>query len=402
MFSALLHIKNYKLFVVNMMLLGMGISITVPYLILFATNDLGMTSTQYGLLLALAAISQFIMNTIVARFSDTHNINRKVIIITALLMGAVSFSIYFYIHEVWIFIVMYAVFQGFFAPAMPQMYASARESINVSTSRDRAKFANAVLRSMFSFGFLFGPLIGALLLGVNGYAGLFTGTVTIILFTLMLQVFFFKDIKTKQTTTDVNHIEAKAPNMLHNKALFVPFLAFILLHIGQWMYTLNMPLFVTKYLNEAEGYVGGLASLCAGLEVPFMVVLGILSAKFTTRVLLMLGGLFGGLFYFSIGVFESLVMMFVGQVFLAVFLAILLGLGISYFQDILPDFPGYASTLFANAMVIGQLCGNLLGGIMSHWVGLGNVFFVSATAIFLGMILIYFTKDQKFTEESME
>ncbi|ANK38061.1 MULTISPECIES: sugar efflux transporter [Staphylococcus] len=402
MFSALLHIKNYKLFVVNMMLLGMGISITVPYLVLFATNDLGMTSTQYGLLLALAAISQFIMNTIVARFSDTHNINRKVIIITALLMGAVSFSIYFYIHEVWIFIVMYAVFQGFFAPAMPQMYASARESINVSASRDRAKFANAVLRSMFSFGFLFGPLIGALLLGVNGYAGLFTGTVTIILFTLMLQVFFFKDIKTKQTTTDVNHIEAKAPNMLHDKALFVPFLAFILLHIGQWMYTLNMPLFVTKYLNEAEGYVGGLASLCAGLEVPFMVVLGILSAKLTTRVLLMLGGLFGGLFYFSIGVFENLVMMFVGQVFLAIFLAILLGLGISYFQDILPDFPGYASTLFANAMVIGQLCGNLLGGIMSHWVGLGNVFFVSATAIFLGMILIYFTKDQKFTEESME
>ncbi|MCE5047857.1 sugar efflux transporter [Staphylococcus equorum] len=402
MFSALLHIKNYKLFVVNMMLLGMGISITVPYLVLFATNDLGMTSTQYGLLLALAAISQFIMNTIVARFSDTHNINRKVIIITALLMGAVSFSIYFYIHEVWIFIVMYAVFQGFFAPAMPQMYASARESINVSASRDRAKFANAVLRSMFSFGFLFGPLIGALLLGVNGYAGLFTGTVTIILFTLMLQVFFFKDIKTKQTTTDVNHIEAKAPNMLHDKALFVPFSAFILLHIGQWMYTLNMPLFVTKYLNEAEGYVGGLASLCAGLEVPFMVVLGILSAKLTTRVLLMLGGLFGGLFYFSIGVFENLVMMFVGQVFLAIFLAILLGLGISYFQDILPDFPGYASTLFANAMVIGQLCGNLLGGIMSHWVGLGNVFFVSATAIFLGMILIYFTKDQKFTEESME
>lgn len=67
-------------------------------------------------------------------------------------------------------------------------------------------------------------------------------------------------------------------------------------------------------------------------------------------------------------------MMLAGQVFLAIFLAILLGLGISYFQDILPDFPGYASTLFANAMVIGQLCGNLLGGVMSHWVGLENVF----------------------------
>ena len=51
-------------------------------------------------------------------------------------------------------------FQGLFAPAMPQLYASARESINVSSSRNNAKFANTVLRSMFSFGFLFGPLIG--------------------------------------------------------------------------------------------------------------------------------------------------------------------------------------------------------------------------------------------------
>ena len=77
-----------------MMMLGMGIAITVPYLVLFATNDLGMTSTQYGLLLALAAISQFTMNTIVARFSDTHSINRKTIIITALLWGSQLFNLF--------------------------------------------------------------------------------------------------------------------------------------------------------------------------------------------------------------------------------------------------------------------------------------------------------------------
>ena len=46
-----------------------------------------MTTTQYGLLLALAAISQFIVNSIIARFSDTHHLNRKILIITALFMG---------------------------------------------------------------------------------------------------------------------------------------------------------------------------------------------------------------------------------------------------------------------------------------------------------------------------
>ena len=104
---------------------------------------------------------------------------------------------------------------------------------------------------------------------------------------------------------------------------------------------MNMPLFVTEYLKEREGYVGTLASLCAGLEVPFMVILGILASKLSTRTLI-LGAISGGLFYFSIGIFENIYMMMIGQVFLAFYLAILLGLGISYFQDILPDFPGYA------------------------------------------------------------
>ena len=84
--------------------------------------------------------------------------------------------------------------------------------------------------------------------------------------------------------------------MLKDKTLFIPFIAFILLHIGQWMYTMNMPLFVTDYLKEQEGYVGTLASLCAGL--------GMLSAKLATRTLLIIGAISGGAFYFSIGVLK--------------------------------------------------------------------------------------------------
>lgn len=190
MFRELLTIKNYKLFIVNMMLIGMGIAITVPFFVLFATNQLGMTTNQFGLLLALAAITQFTMNSIVARFSDTHAINRKVIIIVGLFMGAISFTLPFFVHSVVLFIILYAIFQGLFAPAMPQLYASARESINQSTSSSRAVFANSVLRSMFSFGFLFGPLVGNILNQSWGYSGLFGGTVAIILTTLLLQVFF--------------------------------------------------------------------------------------------------------------------------------------------------------------------------------------------------------------------
>ncbi|UEX89813.1 sugar efflux transporter [Staphylococcus ratti] len=392
MFRELLHIKNYKLFVVNMMLIGMGIAVTVPFFVLFATNKLGMTTNQFGLLLALAAICQFSINTVVARFSDTHPINRKVIIIIALFMGALSFALPFFIENITLFIILYAIFQGLFAPAMPQLYASARESINQSTSSSRAVFANSVLRSMFSFGFLFGPLVGNVLNQSWGYDGLFGGTVAIILLTLLLQIFFFKETKEHQPLRGTQMTEDNAPSMLKHTYLIIPFLAFILLHIGQWMYTLNMPLFVTQYLKEDEKYVGHLASLCAGLEVPFMIILGMVASKIETKTLLAFAAICGCLFFGSIGIFESVKMMLVGQLFLAAFLAVLLGIGISYFQDILPQFPGYASTLFANAMVVGQLMGNLLGGAMSQWVGLGNVFYVSAASLAIGFILIILTQ----------
>ncbi|EIE3746571.1 sugar efflux transporter [Staphylococcus pseudintermedius] len=401
MFRELLTIKNYKLFIVNMMLIGMGIAITVPFFVLFATNQLGMTTNQFGLLLALAAISQFTMNSIVARFSDTHAINRKVIIIVGLFMGAISFTLPFFVHSVVLFIILYAIFQGLFAPAMPQLFASARESINQSTSSSRAVFANSVLRSMFSFGFLFGPLVGNILNQSWGYSGLFGGTVAIILTTLLLQVFFFKDIKAKKPVRDSIMTEQDAPSMLKHRYLIVPFIAFVLLHIGQWMYTLNMPLFVTQYLHEEEKYVGHLASLCAGLEVPFMIILGMVASKVETRTLLAIAAVCGSLFFGSIGIFESIHMMLVGQVLLAAFLAVLLGIGISYFQDVLPQYPGYASTLFANAMVIGQLLGNLLGGAMSQWVGLGNVFYVSALSLACGFVLILFTKKSRKTVQTV-
>lgn len=398
MFKNLFTIKNYKLFLVNMTLLGMALAITVPFFVLYATQELGMTRGMYGLMMALFALAGFLVNTIVARFSDRQGFKRKYMIMFSILMSSLAFSTYFFVHQPVLFICVYVFIGGMGAPAMPQMYASARESINASASSKNAVFANTVLRSMFSFGFLFGPLVGTVLLKHFGFAGVFGGTVFIYWIVLLSFLFFYHEVQTEKKVYDSQRVEPVAPNLLKDMYLLVPFLAFVFLHVGQWMYTLNMPLFVTEFIKEDEANVGYLASLCAGLEVPFMIILGVLASKMQTRTLLMLGAITGGSYYFSIGVFDSVVAMLIGQIGLAFFLAILLGLGISYFQDILPDFPGYASTLFSNAMIAGQLIGNLLGGVMSDIVGLGNVFFVSAAFIGVAFILLIFTKPVKMED----
>lgn len=396
MIRDLFQIQNYKLFLFNMTLLGMAVSLTAPFLVIFMTETHGMPASTYGVFMALVAVGSFFMNTVIGRKSDALTFDRKYLIIAALIMMIIAFSSFLIIGNVWMLAPAYILFASLGAPAMPQLYASARESINAYRS-SIAVMANTVLRSMFSFGFLFGPLIGSVLLGIYGFRGLFTGTVIVFTVVLALSFLIRPAAKKKVPETDFeikNYEEPKAPNLMKNMTLLLPFVAFTMLHVGQWMYLLNMPLYVTNYLGEPESAVGILASLCAGLEVPLMITIGYIAGRISSKSLLIVAGFLGSMYFLSIGIFNDFTAMVIGQLPLALFLAVLLGLGISYFQDLLPQFPGYASTLFANAMIVGQLLGNLLGGLVGDFVGVENSFFISGAFLFVAFILFFFTKSE--------
>lgn len=395
MIKDLFQIQNYKLFLMNMTMLGMAVAITAPFLVIFMTEHHGMSSSAYGIFMASAAVGSFIVNTIIGRFSDRLTFDRKYLIIAALLMQICAFLSFLIIPNTWILIIAYILFFSLGAPAMPQLYASARESINQYRS-SIAVMANTILRSMFSFGFLFGPLVGSILLARYDFTGLFFGTVIMFLVVFMSS-FLIKNSAAPAESTAIeitSYEEVESPNIMKSLTLFVPFIAFIFLHVGQWMYLLNMPLFVTGYLGEADSAVGILASLCAGLEVPLMILMGYVASRVSSKTLLIIAGFIGSMYFLSIGIFESYTMMLIGQLPLALFLAILLGLGISHFQDLLPQFPGYASTLFANAMIVGQLLGNLLGGFANDLLGVENSFYISAAFLFTAFILFFFTKKE--------
>ncbi|QYA48698.1 MFS transporter [Nosocomiicoccus ampullae] len=395
MLKKLFKIQNYKLFLVNMILYGMAVAITTPFLVLYMTDNHGLTVTQFGIFMAAGAIGSFVVNTIVGRFSDQLSFDRKYLLLIAIVMEIITFSLFLVLNHTVILVIGYIIFFSLGAPGLPQLYASARESVNKNNSNDtRLKiFANTVLRSMFSFGFLFGPLIGSILIARYDFTGLFVGTVVIFMVVFVVTL-FIKPTKVDREVSISQIDEKSAPSLISAPVLILPFVAIILLYVGQWGYLLNMPLYVTEVLGEDRGKVGVLASLCAGLEVPFMIGIGWIASKFETKHLLMFAGVLGGLFFMSIGLFQSFTVILVGQVVLAFFLAILLGLGISYFQDLLPDFPGYASTLFANGMVIGQLLGNLLGGLISDMFSVNTAFLFSSGLMFTSVLLFAFTKSQ--------
>src|SRR5699024_11319776 len=86
MIRDLFQIQNYKLFLFNMTLLGMAVSLTAPFLVIFMTETHGMPTSTYGIFMVFVAVGSFCMNTIIGRMSDNLKFELKYMILGALVM----------------------------------------------------------------------------------------------------------------------------------------------------------------------------------------------------------------------------------------------------------------------------------------------------------------------------
>ncbi|EKQ58101.1 MULTISPECIES: hypothetical protein [unclassified Clostridium] len=61
----LFEIKGYGLLVLCMLLVGIGISITTPYLSLYCTEDFGMSAGAFGIFMAVSSLSGVFVNSLI-------------------------------------------------------------------------------------------------------------------------------------------------------------------------------------------------------------------------------------------------------------------------------------------------------------------------------------------------
>jgi len=389
----LFSIPSYPIFMICMMLQGMAISISSPFLAVYFTTKLGVSAGTFGIFTAVTLISGVWFSSRIAKRSDS-GLSRKRLMVVALLFNTIAFAGYLFIHEFYLLLVYMTLFTAIGAPAMPQLFASAREAVNASPSADHA-LANSSLRSMFSLGFIVGPLIGSILIHYSGFQGIFMST-ALILFCNALLVLFF--VKSPAVSTPAR-IKTDTPFRLHqNSRVMIPFLVLTLLYAGHWINNLNISLFIINTLGGSTRNVASVSSICALLEIPFMLVLGGLAAKYSARLLMFWGIAAGGVYYVLVLAATGLWQLLAGQVLLAFFVAVISAIGISYIQDLLPDMPGYASTLYTNSTTIGRLAGSLAGGAAAQWVGYRHAFWGCLLLIVVSLGLLALPRRQTAKE----
>lgn len=392
----LFKIKHFGLFIVLMLLTGTSVSITMPYLSLYGTSVIGMSTGAFGVFMAISSLTGVITNTMIANYSDS-GMDRKWLILAAMLSSACGYTSYVIFDSFLGLLLSVSFFNGIGAAAMPQMFAYAHESATESQSDDKT-FAKSTLRSLFSLGFLIGPLIGTLLLAAFGYNGLFLGTTGIfILLSSLVYIFLPRRKFTSRPKLKSQKVRLFSPE---TKRLSLPFIAFILLFSVIAVNSINSPLLMIHELNGTHADVGLMVGLCAGLEIPIMLLFGALNKKISNHTILMMSCVLGILYFSVLGLATAPWQLIASQIFLAIFVAIVLGNGLSYFSDFLPYAPGIAATVYANASTIGRLGGSLMGGFGADLAGFRYVNWMCVSVVLISFFVLLIRSPKSITYTS--
>lgn len=154
-------VKNKNVLIVALIALVnmLGYGIIIPLLYSYS-KKFGLSDFQNGLLFALYSVCQFISTPIIGRLSDKYG--RKPMLLVSIIGTAASFFIMAFAPNAF-FLFLSRIIDGLTAGNIPVVFAV----ISDSTKPEERAEAFGVISSAFNFGFIFGPAIAALTIGIN-------------------------------------------------------------------------------------------------------------------------------------------------------------------------------------------------------------------------------------------
>lgn len=335
---------------------------------LFLHDVIRASPAQTSLFLFLGALSAVLVGNAVGRVSDRPGARRRILVGGAL-AGIAGFAAYAVVRNYWLLLVIALTLVAAAGSLMPQIFAFGREILDHGHPA-RAMMGMNWLRMMLSLAWAAGaPLAGALL-GLIDYTGLFVATAVAHLVILGLVTTLRRP--GAATAAAGTTAPAAAPAMPTGaepgKGMLIgSAAAFVALQCVTSLTVTTMPLFVSVDLHSSVGSAGLVLGLCAALEIPLMMIFGKFASRWPLRRLLLLGCGFGIAYCLAVSVSDEVWQVAMAQVLHACYVCAIGGLGISYFQQLLPSALGRATTLFTNAgRVSGMLAGLIFGVVEAH------------------------------------
>lgn len=377
-------LPNFFILMFIGLLVGICGSFFGPYLSLFIVEELQLTSMHLGIYMAVSTVFGVGVSMWLGRLSD-FRLSRKHILMMTTMAGVIGFLCYVWLRNYFVLLFVQSFFIGIAQSDSPQVFSYAREMVKRSNVPDREiPFALNVLRTFFSFAWTFGPALAGFVLWLLHFEGLFLSlSVLYFINFLLVLVFLQTHYERSEPKQPVNLFAfMRQPHIIANAA------AFLLFQAGIAMALINLPLYIVEELGGAENQVGLVFGIPPLFEIPFMIWFGLLAARFKTLHLIRVGAFFSMVYYLLLFWAEAVWHLYPVQILHAVHISIFMGVGISYFQEFIPDEPGTATTFHANANRMGAMFGFLAFGFTADRWGYEAVFLLCAICMAVSFYLL--------------
>lgn len=377
----------YAAFMIVAFMMGIAGALQAPTLSLFLSREVGAEPFWVGLFYTVNAIAGILVSLWLAKRSDSQGDRRKLIMFCCVM--AVGNALLFAFNRHYLTLITCGVLLASLAnTAMPQLFALAREYAD-SSAREVVMFSS-VMRAQLSLAWVIGPPLAFMLALNYGFTAMFSIAAGIFIISLALIALILPSVARVEQPADVAVTQISGWRDGNVRKLFV---ASTLMWTCNTMYIIDMPLWISGDLGLPDRLAGILMGTAAGLEIPAMILAGYYVKRIGKRRMMTLAVAAGVLFYIGLIFFHTEHALLLLQLFNAVFIGIVAGIGMLWFQDLMPGRAGAATTLFTNSISTGVILAGVIQGALAQSYGHGMVYWAIAGISLLTLGLTVRVKD---------
>ncbi|EFM7952361.1 sugar efflux transporter SetB [Escherichia coli] len=372
-------------FLIVAFLTGIAGALQTPTLSIFLTDEVHARPAMVGFFFTGSAVIGILVSQFLAGRSDKRG-DRKSLIVFCCLLGVLACTLFAWNRNYFVLLFVGVFLSSFGSTANPQMFALAREHAD-KTGREAVMFSS-FLRAQVSLAWVIGPpLAYALAMGFSFTVMYLSAAVAFIVCGVM--VWLFLPSMQKELPLATGTIEAPRRNRRDTLLLFV---ICTLMWGSNSLYIINMPLFIINELHLPEK-LAGVMGTAAGLEIPTMLIAGYFAKRLGKRFLMRVAAVGGVCFYAGMQMAHSPVILLGLQLLNAIFIGILGGIGMLYFQDLMPGQAGSATTLYTNTSRVGWIIAGSVAGIVAEIWNYHAVFWFAMVMIIATLFCLLRIKD---------
>ncbi len=382
----------YAAFLMVAFMMGVAGALQAPTLSLFLSREVGAQPFWVGIFYTVNAVAGILVSLWLAKRSDSQGDRRKLILFCCAM--AIGNALLFAFNRHYLTLLTCGVLLAALAnTAMPQLFALAREYAD-SSAREVVMFSS-VMRAQLSLAWVIGPPLAFMLALNYGFTAMFSIAAAIFAISLGLIAFALPSVSRVDSAGAIPVTQVSGWKDKNVRRLFI---ASTLMWTCNTMYIIDMPLWISSDLGLPDKLAGILMGTAAGLEIPAMILAGYYVKHFGKRRMMVIAVAAGVLFYLGLILFHSREALLALQLFNAVFIGIVAGIGMLWFQDLMPGRAGSATTLFTNSISTGVILAGIIQGAVAQSYGHYVVYWVIAAISLVALVLTWRVKESEILE----